>query len=374
MEPLGANCNTWLSLCVCLRPIKPTDILSPESGHEVAKELGIPYYETSVVAQFGVKDVFDSAIRAALISRRHLQFWKSHLKKVQRPLLQAPFLPPKPPPPIIHLPDPPQCSGQGPAALFCTPLCADVVFQLLSGQKIFAHKVYLATACYKFYDLFTLELLPPERNEEKPPLWSPGGTEPLWTRNLVLEGKPEAFNGRLLTLRTSVEECDGGDVKGGGNVPLGWGRKLSDWGRGFISVQIDIVDDPLTQRRRPMMVVQMDALIQEQPLRAVLEYLYTGHLNQSRAELMQIATIAEALEVFDLRMMVSNLLNKEGFMNQEITKAFHVRRANRIRECLSRGLFSGMDLSYSHWVVHMGVPTFLCMSMTWVCLFQFRPS
>lgn len=322
------------------KPIKPTDILSPESGHEVAKELGIPYYETSVVAQFGVKDVFDSAIRAALISRRHLQFWKSHLKKVQRPLLQAPSLPPKPPPPIIHLPDPPQCSGQGPAALFCTPLCADVVFQLLSGQKIFAHKVYLATACYKFYDLFTLELLPPERNEEKPPLWSPGGTEPLWTRNLVSEGKHEAFNGRLLTLRTSVEECDGGDVKGGGNVPLGWGRKLSDWGRGFISVQIDIVDDPLTQRRRPMMVVQMDALIQEQPLRAVLEYLYTGHLNQSRAELMQIATIAEALEVFDLRMMVSNLLNKEGFMNQEITKAFHVRRANRIRECLSRGLFS----------------------------------
>ncbi|CAJ0918051.1 unnamed protein product, partial [Ranitomeya imitator] len=88
------------------------------------------------------------------------------------------------------------------------------------------------------------------------------------------------------------------------------------------------------------MVVQMDALIQEQPLRAVLEYLYTGHLDQSRAELKQIATIAEALEVFDLRMMVSNLLNKEGFMNQEITKAFHVRRANRIRECLNRGLFS----------------------------------
>uniref|UniRef100_A0A803WDC2 Rho related BTB domain containing 2 n=2 Tax=Ficedula albicollis TaxID=59894 RepID=A0A803WDC2_FICAL len=81
------------------RPIKPNEILPPEKGREVAKELGIPYYETSVVAQFGVKDVFDNAIRAALISRRHLQFWKSHLRNVQRPLLQAPFLPPKPPPP-----------------------------------------------------------------------------------------------------------------------------------------------------------------------------------------------------------------------------------------------------------------------------------
>ncbi|CAN0099399.1 unnamed protein product, partial [Bubo scandiacus] len=103
------------------KPIKPTDILPPERGHEVAKELGVPYYETSVVAQFGIKDVFDNAIRAALISRRHLQFWKSHLKKMQRPLLQAPFLPPKPPPPVIQVPDPPASRGWGPAALFCTP-------------------------------------------------------------------------------------------------------------------------------------------------------------------------------------------------------------------------------------------------------------
>ncbi|CDQ73054.1 unnamed protein product [Oncorhynchus mykiss] len=88
------------------KPIKPTDILPPERGHEVAKELGIPYYETSIVAQFGVKDVFDNAIRSALISRRHLQFWKSHLKRVQRPLLQAPFLPPRPPRPVVGIPTP----------------------------------------------------------------------------------------------------------------------------------------------------------------------------------------------------------------------------------------------------------------------------
>ncbi|KAG9463284.1 hypothetical protein GDO78_022048 [Eleutherodactylus coqui] len=268
------------------------------------------------------------------LAKRHLQFWKSHLKKVQRPLLQAPFLPPKPPPPIIHLPDPPQCNGQGPAELFCTPLCADVVFQLLSGQKIFAHKVYLATACSKFYDLFTLELLPGEMNGDKPTQWSAGLPDPVWSRSL--DGKREALNDPPLPVRTYGM----GGEDGGGNSPLGWGRKLSDWGRGFVSLQIDLIEDPLTQRQRPMLAVQMDALIQEQPLRAVLEYLYTGHLNQSRADLMQIATIAEALEVFDLRMMVSNLLNKEGFMNQEITKAFHVRRANRIRECLNRGLFS----------------------------------
>lgn len=59
---------------------------------------------------------------------------------------------------------------------------------------------------------------------------------------------------------------------------------------------------------------------------------------------MQVATIAELLEVFDLRMMVANVLNRESFMNQEITKAFHVRRANRIKESLNKGTFAGKPL------------------------------
>ncbi|NXQ09975.1 RHBT2 protein, partial [Peucedramus taeniatus] len=175
------------------KPIKPSDILPPERGHEVAQELGVPYYETSVVAQFGVKDVFDNAIRAALVSRRHLQFWKSHLRKMQRPLLQAPFLPPKPPPPLI-------------------------------------------------------------------------------------------------------------------------------------------------QRR--MAVVAMDRGVRPEPLRAVLEYLYTGELERPHGDLRQVGAVAELLEVFDLRMMVANELNQESFMNQEITKAFHVRRANRVKECLAKGVFA----------------------------------
>lgn len=367
------------------KPIKPTDILSPEIGHEVAKELGIPYYETSVVAQFGVKDVFDNAIRAALISRRHLQFWKSHLKKVQRPLLQAPFLPPKPPPPIIHLPDTPQCSGQGPAALFSTPLCADVVFLLQDGQKIFAHKVYLATACSKFYDLFTLELMPMDVEEEKQDpskhdlFRVPGGAVagPSWTRSMMADCKHEALNGQLGNPPCSFKTSSDVDaIQVGETPPLGWGRTLEEWGRGFIDVQMNVVEDPLTQRERPMLVVQMDSLIQVEPLRAVLEYLYTGHLNQCRADLMQIATIAEALEVFDLRMMVSNLLNKEGFMNQEITKAFHVRRANRIRECLNRGLFSDVLFTVDDGSVPAHKPLLIANCDWMVALFRgfFRES
>lgn len=341
------------------KPVKPTDILPPERGHEVAKELGIPYYETSIVAQFGVKDVFDNAIRAALISRRHLQFWKSHLKKVQHPLLQAPFLPPRPPRPVVGIPDPPPLDGEGPDSLFCQTLCADVLFLLQGGTtRVFAHKVYLANSCSKFYDLFTIDLgmAGEEKDGEESSVGSEeeeqsrrGAKEQAGrTKSLDIdkdgEGGTRGSNRLLMlqqgSLRTSQSDnalparshCSMG--------PQRAGRALLGWGRGFLGVYLEMVDDPVTGRQRLMTVVSMDDLIQKGPFQAVLQYLYTGHLDEGRGDLMQVATIAELLEVFDLRMMVANVLNRESFMNQEITKAFHVRRANRIKECLIKGTFA----------------------------------
>ena len=109
-----------------------------------------------------------------------------------------------------------------------------------------------------------------------------------------------------------------------------------------MSIQEEMTEDPLTYKSRLMVVVKMDNSIQPGPFRAVLKYLYTGELDENERDLMHIAHIAELLEVFDLRMMVANILNNEAFMNQEITKAFHVRRTNRVKECLAKGTFSGM--------------------------------
>uniref|UniRef100_A0A9J7ZUK2 Rho related BTB domain containing 4 n=1 Tax=Cyprinus carpio carpio TaxID=630221 RepID=A0A9J7ZUK2_CYPCA len=345
------------------KPIKPTDILPPERGHEVAKELGIPYYETSIVAQFGVKDVFDNAIRAALISRRHLQFWKSHLKKVQRPLLQAPFLPPRPPRPVVGIPDPPPIDGEDPDSLFCQPLCGDVLFLLQAGAtRVFAHKVYLATSCSKFYDLFTMDLgvagmeqegeESSEGSEEEEQSRRGAKEQAGRTKSLDIdkegEGGTRGSDSLLMlqqgSLRTSQSDnaLPARDQHSIG--PLGAGRALLGWGRGFLGVYLEMVDDPVTGCPRLMTVVSMDDLIQKGPFQVrtnlMLQYLYTGHLDETRGDLMQVATIAELLEVFDLRMMVANVLNRESFMNQEITKAFHVRRANRIKECLSKGTFA----------------------------------
>jgi Rho-related BTB domain-containing protein 1/2 len=61
----------------------------PDQARAIAKELGVYYYETSVLTYYGVNEVFENAIRAALIARRQQRFWMTNLKKVQRPLLQV---------------------------------------------------------------------------------------------------------------------------------------------------------------------------------------------------------------------------------------------------------------------------------------------
>lgn len=319
------------------RPIKANEILPPEKGREVAKELGVPYYETSVVAQFGVKDVFDNAIRAALISRRHLQFWKSHLRDVQRPLLQAPFLPPKPPPPVIVIPPPPSTTEEHPARLLEEPLCADVVLVLQEHQRVFAHKVYLATASSKFYDLF-LQDVKAEADGKQPP-----GREPP-TRAASFDMCESSDEDSRVNLRACISDgtligADSDGMLEGGRG----GRLLSSLGRAFVSIRRETVQDPVTFISRPMTVVHMDPSVLLGPFRVVMRYLYTGQLDEHEKDLMQIAHIAELLEVFDLRMMVANILNDEAFMNQEITKAFHVRRTNRVKECLAKGTFSGQS-------------------------------
>ncbi|KAM9134605.1 rho-related BTB domain-containing protein 1 isoform 2-T2 [Pangshura tecta] len=329
------------------RPIKRGDILPPERGREVAKELGIPYYETSVFDQFGIKDVFDNAIRAALISRRHLQFWKSHLKKVQKPLLQAPFLPPKAPPPVIKIPECPVTSMNEAGYLLDNPLCADVMFVLQEQNHIFAHKIYLATSSSKFYDLFLMEC------EESPDFSKIQCSTDKTSRDFLSrtshletddddsdEANLKTFDAKLPTPETDgtlkmleLETEETSSTR----------RALSSLGKGFVSMHKEIQINPVSNRKCLVTVVKMDSSVQPGPFKTVLQFLYAGQLDESEKDLTRLAQIAEILEVFDLRMMVENIMNKEAFMNQEITKAFHVRKANRIKECLCKDVTFKLD-------------------------------
>ena len=61
----------------------------PEKARAVARDLGLPYYETSALTYYGIDQVFENAIRAALCARRNQRFWVTGLKKVMQPTLQV---------------------------------------------------------------------------------------------------------------------------------------------------------------------------------------------------------------------------------------------------------------------------------------------
>ncbi|XP_056385863.1 rho-related BTB domain-containing protein 1 isoform X2 [Hyla sarda] len=300
------------------RPIKRGDILPPERGREVAKELGIPYYETSVFDQFGIKDVFDNAIRAALISRRHLQFWKSHLKRVQKPLLQAPFLPPKSPPPVIKIPESSESNINDAGDLLDNPLCADVMFVLQDQKQIFAHKIYLATSSSKFYDLFLMEheesQTPVERfcKKEKP------------TKDLLL---------RTLSLDTD-EDTDAASLKPS-NVSL----RISRSDDTLLTSDCDVtfkLDDGSINAHKPLLICSCEWMaamfggsfvessnnevtlpnVSKSSMQAVLDYLYTKQLScTSDMDPLELVALAN-------RICLPRLVSlTEQHAVQELTKA-----------------------------------------------------
>jgi len=109
----------------------------PDEGRAVARELGIDYYETSVLTYFGVNEAFENVIRAALLARRQHRFWMTNLRKVQRPLLQAPHLPPKPKPPSVFIQ--PSCYEENLVNLWLSPMYSDVVL-VTRGVAFPAHR------------------------------------------------------------------------------------------------------------------------------------------------------------------------------------------------------------------------------------------
>ena len=64
------------------RRVMETDIVMPEEARTVARELGVPYYETSVLTYFGIDEMFENAIRAALCTRRQASLFGKNTKSI----------------------------------------------------------------------------------------------------------------------------------------------------------------------------------------------------------------------------------------------------------------------------------------------------
>ena len=128
----------------------------PEVGKAVAQKIGAFYYETSVLVQYGIDDLFMNCVRAALVSKRRGKFLSSfgNLKNVVKPHLQVPHLPPKPQPPRVHPPN--SLKTRSEEKMLDIDLFYDVIF-IVQGQKIKAHQVYLVAASPVFEALFYSE-------------------------------------------------------------------------------------------------------------------------------------------------------------------------------------------------------------------------
>jgi len=126
-----------------MRPTKECDLVMPDQARAIASDLGLSYYETSVLTYYGVNAVFENAIRAALVSRRQQRFWLAGFKRVQRPLLQAPFCPPKPRYPDIYVTA--STMNENLQTLYTRQAYTDVIF--ITGSVGFsAHRFYIAAA------------------------------------------------------------------------------------------------------------------------------------------------------------------------------------------------------------------------------------
>jgi Rho-related BTB domain-containing protein 1/2 len=323
------------------REIKETDIVPPDHGRTVAKEINAHYYESSVFLNYGIHDVFMNVIRAALIHKREKHFWNQlgGLKNITKPLCQAPFQPPQPLCPKILIQ--PTTLDHDLLNLFDNQSYADVVF-MVQGTAIPAHKSCLAVASPIFEELFLSShanapsdvSLTPRTSAILTPHLSDSPLHTSDTANLLDDGDGLinlAVNGALqdaLPLREQFPFCT--------SI-----MQRCSWESVGMSGMNSLEESTV-------MVVHLVDYIRADTFRLLLRYLYSDQVlasfenKLSVADLNKLRDLADMLSVKDLCSALTNILKKEGFMNKSILSSVQFQRCQRRRELLVRkSLFSG---------------------------------
>ncbi|CAL1286093.1 unnamed protein product [Larinioides sclopetarius] len=363
----------FLSLCrdrsPFFRPLRESDILSPEQGRSVAKEIGAPYYETSVLTHFGVNEVFENVIRAALLSRRQQRFWMTNLKHVQRPLLQVPFCPPEPRPPQVIVP-PPQFEDDM-LSLLHSQMYTDVIF--LTGKVGFAaHKSVLSAVCNSLYKLFTLDIAAEGtlggRSASDSSVVSSSdssvGNFSTDTEQLLTESPHSVITCASFCLSRShhnanqnnVSETRHGSVRRrsscqihpeslthGTNIPTGVRRILDH--RAYQCISIERCEG-LDHRGRVtssiQTIVTLANVITPSAMQNCLRFLYTGDLDHKMCiNMTELLEAAELMDIPELQLMITSGPHSQKDIRADLHEKFAQKVRNRMREvCLHQGLFS----------------------------------
>lgn len=263
------------------RPLVP-----PEIGRQTARDIGaLGYYETSIVTKYGVDGIFVNAIRAALIGRRKSRpMLSSHLKRVERPTLQEPYLPPRKPAPMAHVPASKYYEEQ--VSLYGDSDLADILF-LVEGVNVYGHAIVLISSSNVFANLLLNKALLESLNieDENAALYTS-----LHSKNLVFQ---DAFvNGVTCQLP-----------------------------RGFISVD-SLQDNSLFNCK----VVAKVSGTSAAAFQKILEFVYTGGIKEPEpmCDLLNAATFFQIPALNDY---VSNLLTGAEYMNLEVARQLRIRFA-----------------------------------------------
>lgn len=262
------------------------DVLShtcvpPEVGRQTSREINASLYqEVSVVTKYGVNEVFENAIKAALIYRRQSKpLFSSHLKQITKPSMINPYLPPKPIEPKILINN---NFSYGYKLLSNQTNNCDVKF-IVEDQEIPAHTIVLLTAS----PVLRLLLSHPKV------LDCIGYCEPMQSD----------FN--IDSLETTDGYINGVKVSG---IP-----------RGFQSIDI-----ASCQNIEKTIYITVENVCQVD-FKQVVEFLYTNAITGcfNWMELLKTATyLQESL----LCKYLSNILNNEDFCNPVVLNEFHNNR------------------------------------------------
>ena len=286
-------------------------LVPPEIGRQTARDIGAyGYYETSIVTKHGVDDVFINAIRAALIGRRKSRpMLSSHLKRIEQPILQEPYLPPKPPGPTAHIPISAYYEEQ--ASLYGNTDLADVLFQV-EEVSIFAHAVILAASSNTFATLLLNKPLLQSYNIE--------------AQNIIL---PPIINSGGFILQD-------GFVNG---VPY-------QLPQGFSSVDT-MHDGPFFNCKVVVKVAGISAMV----FQNVLEFLYTGTIKKPDPP-SDILAAGTFLQIPTLKDYASNLLAGTDYMTLDISRQMRIHFvADLFRIFYSKHLFSDVAFAIEGTVI-----------------------
>ncbi|XP_033757206.1 rho-related BTB domain-containing protein 1-like [Pecten maximus] len=319
------------------------DIITPEQGREVAQAIGAPYYETSILFNFGIEDVFFNAVRAAMVERRKIKFWNAQLRRIQYPLIQFPLPIPQPSFPSVTVAT--STFDHDLAQLLKNQNDGDVIFNV-SGVRFQAHKTCLVVASELFREILLMDT---KEEDSSSVSHTNGRTERknnkedeqvLLDNEVILEESP------IIDANSNCQED--GTIQYDGRDTVNT-RYLNH--AAFEKIETRHYKNP-AGGNTVRTVVTVSQEITPHAFQCILEYLYVGKVREEYSQVLEVQQAAELLKLFPMLVALSNVQTQETFLNLGLEKRFLSDRIGKLQELiLGQGLLKDIHFEVDDGIV-----------------------